>query len=254
MTVVDNVHFQNSAQFIKALVEKDVFFRLQVRGTTQDGCILLSQIGLWMFSGLKISWNNACKIKNFRYNAEPILKYDYYKETSQKCFDFWNNLLQVYTDQQHGLNGGNTKKHLYESMEDFLGECFEGVSKKFEMKQKEHEKTQKQEPVEWDTVVNQSYYPRESFMQNQPISPFSYWRLLIKSHFWLVIIWFTKRSRFPKQFLLLLGNMTSTQVLKKVKIIECIVCELIWIKQGFSVHTSFSWEEKTKRHQTRYPW
>lgn len=83
MTVVDNVHFQNSAQFIKALVEKDVFFR-----------------------------------------------------------------LQVYTDQQHGLSGGNTKKHLYESMEDFLGECFEGVSKKFEMKQKEHEKTQKQEPVE----------------------------------------------------------------------------------------------------------
>ncbi|XP_052674491.1 dipeptidyl peptidase 4-like isoform X7 [Crassostrea angulata] len=79
----DNVHFQNSAQFIKALVEKDVFFR-----------------------------------------------------------------LQVYTDQQHGLSGGNTKKHLYESMEDFLGECFEGVSKKFEMKQKEHEKTQKQEPVE----------------------------------------------------------------------------------------------------------
>lgn len=162
--------------------------------------------------------------------------------------------MQVYTDQQHGLNGGNTKKHLYESMEDFLGECFEGVSKKFEMKQKEHEKTQKQEPVEWDTVVNQSYYPRESFMQNQPISPFSYWRLLIKSHFWLVIIWFTIRSRFPKQFLLLLGNMTSTQVLKKVKINECIVCELIWIKQGFSVHTSFSWEEKTKRHQTRYPW
>lgn len=89
--------------------------------------------------------------------------------------------MQVYTDQQHGLSGGNTKKHLYESMEDFLGECFEGVSKKFEMKQKEHEKTQKQEPVEWDTVVNQSYYPRESFMQNQPISPFSYWRLLIKS-------------------------------------------------------------------------
>lgn len=59
--------------------------------------------------------------------------------------------MQVYTDQQHGLSGGNTKKHLYESMEDFLGECFEGVSKKFEMKQKEHEKTQKQEPVEWDT-------------------------------------------------------------------------------------------------------
>ncbi|XP_022322277.2 dipeptidyl peptidase 4-like isoform X35 [Crassostrea virginica] len=78
----DNVHFQNSAQFIKGLVEEDVFFR-----------------------------------------------------------------LQVYTDQQHGLSGGNTKKHLYESMEDFLGECFEGVSKKFEMKQKEHDKPQKQESV-----------------------------------------------------------------------------------------------------------
>ncbi|XP_061163916.1 dipeptidyl peptidase 4-like isoform X3 [Saccostrea echinata] len=78
----DNVHFQNSAQFIKALVEKDVFFR-----------------------------------------------------------------LQVYTDQQHGLRGGNTRKHLFESLEDFLGECFEGKSKKFEMKQKELEKTQKQEPV-----------------------------------------------------------------------------------------------------------
>ena len=63
----------------------------------------------------------------------------------------WRFHLQVYTDQQHGLSGGNTKKHLYESMEDFLGECFEGVSKKFEMKQKEHDKPQKQEPVEWQS-------------------------------------------------------------------------------------------------------
>ncbi|XP_056013194.1 dipeptidyl peptidase 4-like isoform X2 [Ostrea edulis] len=72
----DNVHFQNSAQFIKALVEEDVFFR-----------------------------------------------------------------LQVYTDQQHGLRGGNTRKHLYGSLEDFLGECFEGVSKNFGIN---HKKDQKQ--------------------------------------------------------------------------------------------------------------
>ena len=63
----------------------------------------------------------------------------------------WRFHLQVYTDQQHGLSGGNTKKHLYESMEDFLGECFEGVSKKFEMKQKEHDKPQKQESVKWQS-------------------------------------------------------------------------------------------------------
>lgn len=55
-------------------------------------------------------------------------------------------------------------------MEDFLGECFEGVSKKFEMKQKEHEKTQKQEPVEWDTLVNQSLSKRmfHAKSTNQP--------------------------------------------------------------------------------------
>lgn len=59
---------------------------------------------------------------------------------------------------------------------------------------------------------------KRKFHAKSTNQPFLYWRLLIKSHFWLVIIWFTKRSRFPKQFLLLLGNMTSTQVLKKVKI------------------------------------
>lgn len=55
----DNVHFQHSAQLIKALTEQDVYFK-----------------------------------------------------------------TQIYTDQQHWLNGGNTRKHLFNSMEDFMFRCF----------------------------------------------------------------------------------------------------------------------------------
>lgn len=32
--------------------------------------------------------------------------------------------VQVYTDQQHSLDGGNTRKHLYNSLEDFLLQCY----------------------------------------------------------------------------------------------------------------------------------
>lgn len=55
----DNVHFQNSAQLIKALTEQDVYFK-----------------------------------------------------------------TQIYTDEQHWLSGGNTRNHLYNTMEDFLYKCF----------------------------------------------------------------------------------------------------------------------------------
>ncbi|KAK3082641.1 hypothetical protein FSP39_001205, partial [Pinctada imbricata] len=78
----DNVHFQNSAQLMKALVEANVFFR-----------------------------------------------------------------SQIYTDQHHDLDGGNTKRHLYETMEDFLNECFHGKSKKFELKRKMLQQT-KQETID----------------------------------------------------------------------------------------------------------
>ncbi|XP_033729006.1 dipeptidyl peptidase 4-like [Pecten maximus] len=78
----DNVHFQNSAQLMRALVEENVYFR-----------------------------------------------------------------SQIYTDQQHGLNGGNSRRHLYETMEDFLKECFTGKSKKFEQKSKILENS-KQEPID----------------------------------------------------------------------------------------------------------
>ncbi|XP_069107349.1 dipeptidyl peptidase 4-like [Argopecten irradians] len=78
----DNVHFQNSAQLMRALVEENVYFR-----------------------------------------------------------------SQIYTDQQHGLNGGNSRRHLYETMEDFLKECFTGKSKKFEQKSKILENS-KQEPLD----------------------------------------------------------------------------------------------------------
>ncbi|ESO99209.1 hypothetical protein LOTGIDRAFT_226274 [Lottia gigantea] len=61
----DNVHFQNSAQLMKALTEKDVYYR-----------------------------------------------------------------TQLYTDKHHGLLGGNTRHHFYETMEDFLFECFKGYSQK----------------------------------------------------------------------------------------------------------------------------
>ncbi|KAK3607739.1 hypothetical protein CHS0354_040649 [Potamilus streckersoni] len=77
----DNVHFQNSAQLIRALTEADIYFR-----------------------------------------------------------------TQIYTDQQHSLNGGNTQKHLYETMEDFLLECFTGSSGKFEKSKASPEN--KQEPFE----------------------------------------------------------------------------------------------------------
>ncbi|XP_076088367.1 dipeptidyl peptidase 4-like isoform X6 [Mytilus galloprovincialis] len=78
----DNVHFQNSAQLMKALQEEDVYF-------TQ----------------------------------------------------------QFYTDQQHGLNGGHTKEHLYKSMGDFLDECYHGTSAKYE-ERKEALEQEKQEPME----------------------------------------------------------------------------------------------------------
>ncbi|XP_060593253.1 inactive dipeptidyl peptidase 10-like isoform X2 [Ruditapes philippinarum] len=55
----DNVHFQHSAQLIRALTESDVYFK-----------------------------------------------------------------TQIYTDQQHWLNGGNTRNHLYNTMEDFLFRSF----------------------------------------------------------------------------------------------------------------------------------
>ncbi|XP_041374304.1 dipeptidyl peptidase 4-like isoform X3 [Gigantopelta aegis] len=38
---------------------------------------------------------------------------------------------QIYPDKHHGLLGGNTRRHLYETLEDFLDECFTGVSTKF---------------------------------------------------------------------------------------------------------------------------
>ncbi|XP_021342570.1 dipeptidyl peptidase 4-like isoform X6 [Mizuhopecten yessoensis] len=78
----DNVHFQNSAQLMRALVEENVYYR-----------------------------------------------------------------SQIYTDQQHALNGGNSRRHLYETMEDFLKECFTGKSKKFEQKSKILENS-KQEPID----------------------------------------------------------------------------------------------------------
>ncbi|XP_050418288.1 dipeptidyl peptidase 4 isoform X4 [Patella vulgata] len=61
----DNVHFQNTAQLIKALNEANIYYR-----------------------------------------------------------------TQIYTDKHHGLEGGNTRNHLYETMEDFLIECFKGYSEK----------------------------------------------------------------------------------------------------------------------------
>ncbi|KAL8586168.1 hypothetical protein ACOMHN_057730 [Nucella lapillus] len=62
----DNVHFQHSAQLMKAMVEADVYFR-----------------------------------------------------------------TLLYPDKHHGLLGGNTRRHLMNSLDDFLTECFEGVSEKF---------------------------------------------------------------------------------------------------------------------------
>ena len=55
--------------------------------------------------------------------------------------------FQFYTDQQHALNGGNTRRHLYKSMEDFLDECHHGTSKKYE-KLKNYHETAKQEPLD----------------------------------------------------------------------------------------------------------
>ncbi|KAK3083443.1 hypothetical protein FSP39_022859 [Pinctada imbricata] len=62
----DNVHFQNSAQFIRSLVEGNIYYR-----------------------------------------------------------------TQIYTDKQHSLTGGNTRTHLYTTLEDFLHECNHGYSKYF---------------------------------------------------------------------------------------------------------------------------
>lgn len=56
-------------------------------------------------------------------------------------------LFQVYPDQQHSLNGGNTHRHLYESMDDFLKECFFGQSKKFDLRSKVELQNSKQEPI-----------------------------------------------------------------------------------------------------------
>ncbi|KAK7492831.1 hypothetical protein BaRGS_00015969 [Batillaria attramentaria] len=65
-TADDNVHFQHSAQLMKAMIEANVYYR-----------------------------------------------------------------TMIYPDKHHGLLGGNTRRHLFETMEDFLVECFDGVSNKF---------------------------------------------------------------------------------------------------------------------------
>jgi hypothetical protein len=33
-------------------------------------------------------------------------------------------ILQIYTDENHNLEGGNTKKHLHNTMEDFILQCY----------------------------------------------------------------------------------------------------------------------------------
>lgn len=58
----DNVHFQNTAQLIRALTEANVYFR-----------------------------------------------------------------SQIYTDQQHSINGGNSRRHLWNTLEDFLLQCYGGT-------------------------------------------------------------------------------------------------------------------------------
>lgn len=65
-TADDNVHFQHSAQLMKALVEADIYYR-----------------------------------------------------------------TLLYPDKNHQLLGSKTQKHLFNSLEDFLTECFNGVSPKF---------------------------------------------------------------------------------------------------------------------------
>ena len=32
--------------------------------------------------------------------------------------------FQIYTDEQHALSGGNTQRHLYNTLEDFLLQCY----------------------------------------------------------------------------------------------------------------------------------
>lgn len=56
-------------------------------------------------------------------------------------------LYQIYTDENHFLNGGHTRRHLYETMQDFLEECFTGKSKKFEARVEEKRTSNKQEDI-----------------------------------------------------------------------------------------------------------
>ena len=47
--------------------------------------------------------------------------------------------LQIYTDESHFLNGGNTQTHMYNSMEDFILNCY-GKLRKHEVVEDDIEK------------------------------------------------------------------------------------------------------------------
>ncbi|MEW8548399.1 MAG: hypothetical protein AB2693_33260 [Candidatus Thiodiazotropha sp.] len=65
------------------------------------------------------------------------------KEYGQMYIHLFN--FQIYTDQQHWLNGGNTRTHLYNTMENFLYQCYGKVTQR---EKEEAEMSEKDDEVE----------------------------------------------------------------------------------------------------------
>ena len=66
-------------------------------------------------------------LNSLNYITLPLLNY----------IEFMN--FQIYTDESHLLNGGNTRTHLYNSMEDFILNCY-GKSRRHEAVEEQVEK------------------------------------------------------------------------------------------------------------------
>lgn len=90
----DNVHFQHTAQLVEALTQSNVQFRMQVCTVAYT----LSTRVVWIVSV-----------------SGPV----FYSKLCVQV-DCVVCVLQIYTDKAHSLSGGNTRRHLYELISDFL--------------------------------------------------------------------------------------------------------------------------------------
>lgn len=80
-----------------------------------------------MLAHLKINkFPFGTKWKVINLSAQKLKHSTVYPRDERPChYNF-----QIYTDQQHWLNGGNTRTHLYNTMENFLYQCYGKITQR----------------------------------------------------------------------------------------------------------------------------